>query len=257
MCYQIYVAKISEVRAQSILNRSKIFDYCLNPYTGCTHGCRYCYAGLFMRRYSGHAEPWGQFVDIKINAPELLRRQLPRARRGTVWIASVCDPYQPVESRYQLTRKCLAELSRYDFPVFIQTKSDLVVRDLDLLKDLPQLEVGFSLATDDDRVAALFEPGAPSITRRLKALEKIKSLNLKTFAFVGPILPLNPGRLVRQLRGLVDRVFIDRLNYVSQFIDFYHRHNLLNYTGDDFFERMKKILVAELEKAKLPYELIF
>lgn len=251
------MVKVSEVRARSILNKSKIFDYCLNPYTGCSHGCRYCYAGLFMRRYSGHSEPWGQFVDIKVNAPELLRRQLPRARRGTVWIASVCDPYQPVEARYQLTRKCLAELSRYDFPVFIQTKSDLVVRDLDILKDLKELEVGFSLATDDDRVAALFEPGAPSISRRLKALEKVKGHKLKTFVFVGPILPQNPERLVQQLRGLVDKVFIDRLNYVSQFVDFYRRHNLLTYTGDDFFNRMKEILVKQLEKAGIVYELIF
>ena len=251
------MVKVSEVQARSILNKSKIFDYCLNPYTGCTHGCRYCYAGLFMRRYSGHSEPWGQFVDIKVNAPYLLRRQLLRAERGTVWIASVCDPYQPVESGYQLTRKCLIELCRYDFPVFIQTKSDLVVRDLDILKDLAELEVGFSLASDDDRVAALFEPGAPSITRRLKALEKIKSHNLKTFVFIGPILPQNPKHLVQQLRGLVDKVFIDRLNYVSQFIDFYRRHNLLACTTDDFFESMKGILVTELERAGLAYELVF
>ncbi len=251
------MVKVSEVQARSILNKSKIFDYCLNPYTGCTHGCRYCYAGLFMRRYSGHSEPWGQFVDIKVNAPYLLRRQLLRAERGTVWIASVCDPYQPVESGYQLTRKCLIELCRYDFPVFIQTKSDLVVRDLDILKDLAELEVGFSLASDDDRVAALFEPGAPSITRRLKALEKIKSHNLKTFVFIGPILPQNPKHLVQQLRGLVDKVFIDRLNYVSQFIDFYRGHNLLACTTDDFFESMKGILVTELERAGLAYELVF
>jgi len=251
------MVKISEVQAKSILNRSKIFDYCLNPYTGCTHGCRYCYAGLFMRRYSGHSEPWGQFVDIKLNAPELLRRQLPRARRGTVWIASVCDPYQPVETRYQLTRKCLQELSRYNFPIFIQTKSDLVVRDLDILKDMAELEVGFSMATDDDRIAALFEPGAPSITRRLKALEKIKKSNIKTFVFIGPILPQTPGRLVSQIRGLVDRVFIDRLNYLSYFINFYRAHDMLAYTSDDFFNRMKDILVKELEKSELAYELIF
>ncbi|MCX8160832.1 MAG: radical SAM protein [Candidatus Saccharicenans sp.] len=251
------MVKISQVQARSILNKSKIFDYCLNPYTGCTHGCRYCYAGLFMRRYSGHSEPWGQFVDIKINAPELLPKQLARARRGTVWLASVCDPYQPVEARYQLTRKCLRVLSRHDFPVFIQTKSDLVVRDLDILKDLVELEVGFSLASDDDRVAALFEPGAPSITRRLKALEKIKGSNIKTFVFIGPILPQDPGRLVQQIRGLVDKVFIDRLNYVSQFVDFYRRHNLLAYISDGYFQMVKSVLVTELERAGLPYELIF
>lgn len=249
--------KITEVQARSILNRSKIFDYCLNPYTGCSHACRYCYAGLFMRRYSGHSEPWGQFVDVKLNAPELLRRQLPRARKGTVWIASVCDPYQPVEKHYQLTRKCLLELRLYDFPVFIQTKSDLVVRDLDILKDLASLEVGFSLATDDDRTAALFEPGAPPVSRRLQALETIKKYNLRTFAFIGPLLPQDPVRLVSRLRGLVDKVFIDRLNYASQFLDFYRKHRLEAYTRDEFFQQARQALVAELEKCGLQYELIF
>lgn len=257
MIFIMTVVKISEVLARSILNKSKIFDYCLNPYTGCSHGCRYCYAGLFMARYSGHSEPWGQFVDVKMNAPELLRRQLPRARRGTVWIASVCDPYQPVEARYQLTRKCLRELSRRDFPVFIQTKSDLVVRDLDILKDLAELEVGFSIATDDDRTAALFEPGAPSVTRRLNALEKIKAVNLRTFVFIGPILPQNPERLVRRLIGLADKVFIDRLNYTGQFIKFYRSQGLLSCAADDFFRQMKERLVTELEKIGLSYELIF
>jgi len=73
---------VKEVRAKSVLNKSKIYDYCVNPYTGCQVNCRYCYARLFMRRYSGHAEPWGGFVDVKINAPELLKKQIARAKRG-------------------------------------------------------------------------------------------------------------------------------------------------------------------------------
>ncbi|MGQ9801067.1 MAG: radical SAM protein [Candidatus Saccharicenans sp.] len=249
--------KITEVQVRSILNRSKIFDYCLNPYTGCSHACRYCYAGLFMRRYSGHPEPWGQFVDIKLNAPELLRKQLPRARKGTVWIASVCDPYQPVEKHYQLTRKCLLELKQSDFPVFIQTKSDLVVRDLDILKDLSSIEVGFSVATDDDRTAALFEPGAPPVSRRFQALETIKKHNLRTYAFIGPLLPQDPVRLVSQLRGLVVKVFIDRLNYAGQFFNFYRRHRLEAYIREEFFQHARQALVAELEKNRIQYELIF
>jgi len=171
--------KITEKLAKSILNKSKVFDYCLNPYTGCSHSCRYCYASLFMPRYSGHTEPWGQFVEAKINAPQLLGRQLARARQGTIWISSVCDPYQPLEAHYQLTRKCLAEIKRFDFPVFIQTKSDLVLRDLDLLKDIKEADIGFSIATDSDRVASLFEPGAPPVSRRIKALETINKTNLK------------------------------------------------------------------------------
>ena len=94
---------VREIQAKSILNKSKVFDYCLNPYTGCQINCAYCYARLFMRRYSGHVEPWGQFVDVKINAPELLRKQLEKAKRGIVWISSVCDPYLPLEAKYELT----------------------------------------------------------------------------------------------------------------------------------------------------------
>jgi len=210
-----------------------------------------------MRKYSGHAEPWGQFIDIKVNAPELLRKQLPRARKGTIWIASVCDPYQPVEASYQLTRKCLQEISRYQFPVFVQTKSDLVVRDLDILTGIRDIEIGFSLATDSDRIARIFEPGAPSITRRLKALEKIKSRNLKTFVFVGPILPQKPGKLISMIKGLADKVFIDRLNYSNQFTNFYQQHNLEAFAREEFFEQVKQVLVGELEKQNINYELIF
>lgn len=251
------MVKVKEVQAKSILNKSKIFDYCLNPYTGCLHGCRYCYASLFMRRYSGHSEPWGEFVEAKINAPELLKRQLPRARRGTIWIASVCDAYQPVEARYQLTRKCLQEISRYDFPVFIQTKSDLVIRDLDILAEIKELEIGFSIATDDNRVASLFEPHAPSITRRIKALEKIKSKNIKTFAFIGPILPQNPEHLMSLLAGLVDKIFIDRLNYPAQFLSFYRLHHLEEFTRESFFVQIKNRLVEQARRYGIEYELIF
>jgi len=251
------VLKIAEIQAKSLLNKSKIFDYCLNPYLGCQHACRYCYAGLFMRRYSGHTEPWGKFVEVKINAPELLRKQLPRARRGTIWIASVCDPYQPLEGKYQLTRKCLQEIIPYQFPVFIQTKSDLVVRDLDLLTELQELEVGFSLATDSDKVAALFEPGAPSITRRIKALEKIKAQNLRTFVFIGPLLPLNPARLINLVAGLADKIFLDRLNYAEQFLKFYLQHGLENFYQESYFQKTAEELLALARSRGLEVEKLF
>ncbi len=143
---------VREIQAKSILNKSKIFDYCLNPYTGCQINCAYCYARLFMRRYSGHKEPWGKFVDVKINAPELLRKQLEKARKGTVWVSSVCDPYQPIEAKYELTRRCLIELANKQFPVTIQTKSKLVLRDLDLFRQFDEIEVGVTITTDDEEV---------------------------------------------------------------------------------------------------------
>jgi hypothetical protein len=144
---------VREIEAKSILNASKVYDYCINPYTGCQVACVYCYAALFMRRYSGHAEPWGGFVDVKINAPGLLARQIDKAKKGTIWIASVCDPYQPLEKKYALTRRLVEALIGKEFPVVIQSKSALLRRDLDVIRRLSDVEVGFTIATEDETSA--------------------------------------------------------------------------------------------------------
>ena len=89
---------VREICAKSILSPSKIYPWVINPYTGCQHGCSYCYA-RFMKRVTGHREPWGEFVDVKINAPEVLRVEIKKKRRGRVWVSGVCDPYQPLEAQ--------------------------------------------------------------------------------------------------------------------------------------------------------------
>jgi DNA repair photolyase len=251
------VLKVKEIRAKSVLNRSKIFDYCLNPYTGCQIGCRYCYARLFMRRYSGHREAWGEFVDAKINAPGLLKKQLDKAKRGRVWVSSVCDPYQPLEAKYGLTRRCLKELVRKQFPITIQTKSELVLGDLDLFKTFEEIEVGMTITTDDERVASLFEPGATPVKGRLRALESIHSSGIRTFAFVGPLLPGTPERLVRELEGKVDNVLIDRMNYVDSIKGFYHQQGFERENRDTFFDECKSRLISELKKRKMDFEVLF
>jgi len=248
---------IKETQAKSILNKSQIFDYCVNPYTGCQVNCRYCYARLFMKRYSGHKEPWGEFVDVKINAPEVLRKQLQRAKRGMVWISSVCDPYQPLEAKYELTRRCLKELLEKQFPVNIQTKSKLVLRDMDLLKDFKEIEVGFTITTNDEKIARSFEPGAASVSDRMKALEKLHASGMRTFAFIGPLLPGDPEKLVADLAGLVDKVFIDRMNYLNQIKAFYRQLNLEWATEDEFFQEYKARLLSELKKRRMKFEAVF
>lgn len=248
---------LREIEARSVLNKSKIFDYCLNPYTGCQVGCRYCYAALFMRRYSGHSEPWGEFVDVKVNAPQLLRRQLKRARRGTVWVSSVCDPYQPLEARYGLTRQCLQELLERQFPVNIQTKSHLAVRDLDLFQAFQEIEVGLTITTEDERVARLFEPMASTVGDRLEALDRLHAAGIKTFAFIGPLLPGDPERLLKSLEGKVDRVLIDRLNYVGPLKGFYERVKMKDATGDRFFARTRERLVSDLRRRGIAFECVF
>jgi DNA repair photolyase len=251
------MVKVKEVKAKSILNRSKIFDYCLNPYTGCQINCAYCYARLFMRRYSGHSEPWGEFVDVKVNAPEILKKQLDKAKRGTVWISSVCDPYQPLEGKYRLTRSCLKELAKKDFPVNIQTKSKLVLRDVDLLQEFKAIEVGCTITTDDEQVAKLFEPGAASVEERLRALETIHASGVNTFAFVGPVLPGNPERLIERLEGKVDTVLIDRMNYLYSVRGFYHQLGLEGDMTDRFFQEYRERLISELDKRKMKFQVLF
>lgn len=248
---------VKTIRAKSVLNKSKIFDYCINPYTGCQINCRYCYARLFMRRYSGHKEPWGEFVDVKINAAEVLEKQLLRAKKGVVWIASVCDPYQPVEETYAVTRHCLEILAVRQFPVNIQTKSTLILRDLDILQEFEQVEAGFTITTDDEAVAKQFEPGAAPIKQRIAALKKIRSAGIKTFAFIGPILPGNPQNLIRYLEDAADRVLIDRMNYVSTVKPVYRKLGFYREKEDRYFEETKDRLISELDRRNLRYEVFF
>ena len=251
------VPVVREIEAKSILNPSKIHDYCVNPYTGCQVGCVYCYAALFMRRYSGHSEAWGAFVDVKVNAPALLAKQIVKAKRGTIWFASVCDPYQPLEERYGLTRRSLEVLAGRDFPVEIQTKSARVLRDLDVIKRIPDVEVGFTIATEDETMARLFEPGASPVGERVEVLREFKAAGVSTFAFTGPLLPGNPEKLAALLAGAADRVLIDRMNYVPAVRAFYARHGLFEALTDSFFETQSKRLAKALRARGIHVEVVF
>lgn len=249
--------KVRKVHAKSVLNRSKIFDYCVNPFTGCQIGCVYCYARLFMKRYSGHREPWGKFVDVKVNAPEILKKQLKKAKVGTIWISSVCDPYQPLEAKFEITRSCLKELVDKKFPVNIQTKSTLALRDLDLFQDIQTIEVGFTVTTDNEQIAGYFEPGANLINQRINALAKLHDAGIKTYAFIGPILPGNASRLVAQLEGKVDKILIDRMNYIQTIRGFYIQKGIRKAMKDDFFQKYKKSLLLEIQKRNIDFEVLF
>jgi DNA repair photolyase len=248
---------VREIEAKSILNASKIYDYCVNPYTGCEVGCVYCYAALFMRLYSGHSEPWGEFVDVKINAPALLAKQIVKAKRGTIWFASVCDPYQPREERYGLTRRSLEVLAGRDFPVEIQTKSSRVRRDLDVIRRIPDAEVGFTIATEDETIARLFEPKASPIQERIEVLREFRAAGVSTFVFAGPLLPGNPEKLAALLAGAADRVLIDRMNYVPAVRGFYARHGLLDALTDSFFRTQSTRLARALRARGIRVETVF
>jgi len=135
-------------------------DYAVNPYVGCQHGCAYCYA-VFMKRFTAHKEEWGQFVDVRINAPQVLARQLRRAQPGSVTLGTVTDAYQPLERQYRLTRGCLQALASYErFATTVLTKGALVLRDLDVLQQMMDVEVGFTITTLDERESSL-SPAPP------------------------------------------------------------------------------------------------
>ena len=245
---------LREIYARSILSKSQVFDYAVNPYVGCQHGCTYCYA-RFMRRFTGHKEPWGEFVDVKINALALLKHQIAKRPPGRVWVSGVCDPYQPLESKYELTRKCLEILVEYGWPITVQTKSPLVLRDIDLLRRSDKIEVGLSVTSADDGIRTLFEPGAPSIRERIAALEELHLAGVRTYAMIAPMLP-GTDELADQLTGKVDYVLIDRMNY--HYGDWvYRRYHLEDAMSYDFFYSKGKELASAFAEQGVECRVLF
>ncbi|UCF12955.1 MAG: radical SAM protein [Thermoplasmatales archaeon] len=233
---------VKEVNAKTILSKSKVSDYTINPYVGCEHGCTYCYA-RFMKRFTGHKEKWGCFVDVKINAADLLASEIKKKRMGKVWISGICDPYQPIEEKYKLTKRCLKILAAHAWPVTIQTKSSLVLRDIEVLKGFNEIDVGIAITTADDNIRKVFEPCASSVSQRMETIEKLHSSGITVFAMIAPILPQAEG-LVALLDRKVDYVLIDKMNY--HYADKIYKENGLDYALDPGFFTKKKI---ELSKA--------
>ena len=150
-----------------------------------------------------------------------------------------------------------AGLAKKGFPVNIQTKSNLVLRDVDLFQGFETIEVGFTITTDDERIASFFEPGATPVEERMRALHKIHSLGIKTFAFLGPLLPGNPQRLIQRLEGKVDEVLIDKMNYISSIRGLYYHLGFEKEMTDSFFRQQKERLICELETRGMKYQVLF
>jgi DNA repair photolyase len=199
---------MNEILAKSILNRTKkrdpwfLDDYTVNPYSGCSFNCLFCY--IRGSKYGIHME---RKLSVKANAPELLdkalRTRADKGEYGIIVLASATDPYLQAEHKTQLTRRLLEIIRKYRFPVHIITRSDLVLRDLDLLasidqkailpKDLQGLNRGaiitFSFSTIDNTVSGIFEPGATPPQQRLQALSSIATADFLTGVSMMPLLP--------------------------------------------------------------------
>jgi DNA repair photolyase len=182
--------RCKEIKVKSIINKSNLpdTDYVINPYVGCSHGCVYCYA-RFMRRFTQHVEKWGRFIDIKINALELIPQDLSKYNHSSIFLSSVTDPYNQFEQKYQLTRSILKRFINADVDITIQTKSALVIRDIDILTQLKCCTVGITITSDQDDLTRIFEPHASSFSQRLAALKILNQHGISTYIFIGPIIP--------------------------------------------------------------------
>jgi len=206
---------IKEITVKEIVVKSNLpkAPFVANPYTGCHFGCVYCYAD-FMRRWSGHKEEWGEFVDVKSNAPDLLERKNHGDK--DILFSSVTDAYQPVESRYKLTRRLLEKFSVEDPQpkISILTKSALVSRDVDILAKFKDCTVGFSFSTLDDRVRKLIEPVTPPVIKRIEAVKKISEAGIKMYIFISPIMPYltNIKEIFKVFRPFTNYFMFENLN---------------------------------------------
>jgi DNA repair photolyase len=189
------------------------FTHTLQPYAGCQFRCSYCYVReMSVQRANPYRLPWSEWIAPKTNAPERLLRE---AQRGVlagarIFCSSATDPYTPIERKWRLTRGCLEVLVQHP-PAFltVQTRSPLVLRDVDLLARIPTALVSVTITTDDERVRRLLEPNAPSIALRVGALAKLRAAGVPTQVAVSPLLPCDPQRLAGMLEPIADRVVID------------------------------------------------
>jgi DNA repair photolyase len=206
----------NEIKCKTALSKSMLpgLTYSLNPYRGCQHNCAYCYVPNVLRI---NRNLWGSFVDIKTNIPVILSKEVKSKKPATVGISTVTDAYQPVEKKYKLTRYCLEQLLKYDFSVCIQTKSSLVLRDIDLISKFTDAEVLVSIGTINDKQRKMLEPFTSSISERLKVLKSFSDIGIKSSVFFGPIYPSIKKENINNLidtfiaNGATDIMF-DKLN---------------------------------------------
>jgi DNA repair photolyase len=188
-------ARMEQINARSILSeatgyiRRGGFDWTCNPYMGCSFGCTYCYA-MFLPQNRRPKEDWGRWLQAKVNAVELARKQAPKAAGQAVYLSSVTDPYLPVERSLHLTRGILEALAPHQPRLLVQTRGPLVVRDIDVLKQFRAVRVNMSIPTDSEAVRQAFEPKAPPLEKRWHALAAVRAAGLPVGICVTPMLPL-------------------------------------------------------------------
>ncbi len=243
---------VREVRVRRALVREGRGQYYLNPYVGCTIGCSFCFVeepADLSRSLSGlPRKAWGGWVDVKDNLPEVLLEEVARFEPGVVRLSPVVtDPYQPLERRHRITRRCLQVLLDHGFSPCVLTRAVRIAEDIPLLAKFERAWVGLSVPTDDDGIRHAFEPGADPIEARLSTLEACQRAGLDTFAVIQPMLPMEPKRLVERLAPRVRVVRIDRMHLEDRVQSIYARTGTLHCTRPEWFSETRRELVRGFE----------
>ena len=207
---------IREIDTSNVIVKSNlpVCDYSANPYTGCTHGCMYCYAS-FMKRFTGHTEPWGEFLDVKhwnpIKHPE-------RYSGKEIFIGSVTDPYNPEEECFERTRTLLEELRGSGARISIATKSDLVLRDIEMIKEFPEARVSWSINPLDGSFRSDMDK-AGSIERRLESMRIFHESGIRTTCFISPIFPgiTDAKAIILRAKDISNLIWLENLNLRGSF----------------------------------------
>ena len=223
--------QIRHIETKDVMTKSNgpLGGYAVNPYVGCTHGCKYCYAS-FMKRFTGHTEDWGTFLDVK-NWPEIKN---PKKYAGQkVIIGTVTDGYLPEEEKYGKTRKILEELKDSGSDILICTKSDLVLRDLDLLKEINRnnrLTISWSINTLDEKFCDDMD-NAVSIERRIAAMKKVYDSGIRTVCFISPVFPgiTDIEAIFERTKNQCDLVWLENLNLRGGF-----KKTIMDYIADKY-----------------------
>jgi len=237
-----------------------IADYVINPYRGCTFGCFYCYA----KRNKGvlkRDEKWGQFVDIKKNLPELLEKELQTINPKRVLLGSITECYQEAEKEFGLTRKVLEILKNKKIPITILTKSDLILRDADILSQQKENQVCFTISPLDDLALRCFETRSPFNNKRIEAIKGLKDFGVDVYAHVGPLMPglFDIQKVVSQLRPLGVRIDFEIFNYLTMdggLVKSIYEHNFPckykefcdMYSSQSYYEKYWEEVCNSIEK---------
>lgn len=227
---------IKEIKVKNYLTKSNLpgIDFTINPYIGCSHKCRYCYAS-FMKKITNHSENWGDFIDIKLTEEEI---DLKKIQNKTIFLSSVTDPYLSFEKEYLITRSILEEIKNSNCKLIITTKSSLILRDLDILKQIKNLTVCISINTIDERFKNDMDK-ASSIKERIKTLKILHENNISTVAFISPIFPYitDIKDIIESVKDYVDFCWFENLKLRANY-----KKDILNYIKDNYKELYPKYL---------------